>query len=49
MGLLTLVSPSSTWESTTPQAEKLGHAGTEDRQKRIMLDTRVPGFGSVRH
>jgi hypothetical protein len=31
MGLLTLVSPSSTWESTTPQAEKLAHAGIEAR------------------
>jgi hypothetical protein len=45
MGLLTLVSPSSTWESTTPQAERPGHAGTEARQKQIMLDTRMPGFG----
>ena len=33
MGLLTLISLSSTWESTTPQAEKLGHAGTEARPK----------------
>jgi hypothetical protein len=42
MGLLTLVSPSSTWESTTPQAEKLAHAGIEARPKRSMFNTRVP-------